>query len=172
MGLISRVFGIDELIEKMKKIDDKLDLQLKIDDENKEVILGKSNSLQFVDPIDKKAFLSIESMFNEIDECNRNEYKLKPLGSSARMLSILQYMPIMQSVDQAKKLEGAYKVVFPEGAIGKLMEYKNGTLGTPLIQPNGKIGSHAGLVPVDSMSLNPVMIFTAVSLVYRSIFYG
>jgi hypothetical protein len=165
MGLISRIFGIDELIEKMEKIDDKLDIQLKVNDENNETMLSTNNSLQFVDPIDKKAFLSIESMFNEVDESNRNEYNLKPLGSSARMLSLLQHMPMIQNLDQAKKLEGAYKVVFPEGAIGRLMEYKNGTLGTPLVKPNGKIGSHAGLLPIDSLSLNPAMIFTAVSLV-------
>lgn len=165
MGLISRIFGIDELIEKMKKIDDKLDLQFKIDDKNKEVILGKSNSLQFIDPIDKKSLLFIESMFNEKDESDKYDFGLKPIGTSARMLSILQHMPLIQNIDQSQKLAGAYKVVFPEGAIGKLMEYKNGTLGTPLIKPNGKIGSHAGLVPIDSMSLNPVMIFTALSLV-------
>lgn len=165
MGLISRILGIDELIERISRIDDKLELQVKNDDKNNELAITNNDSLQFVDPIDKKAFLSIESMFNEIDESNRNEYKLKPIGSSARMLSILQHMPLIQNIDQAKKLEGAYKVVFPEGAIGKLMEYKNGTFGTPLVQPNGKIGAHSGLVPIDSMSLNPVMIFTALSLV-------
>ncbi|ODM28155.1 hypothetical protein A7W90_12065 [Clostridium sp. Bc-iso-3] len=45
------------------------------------------------------------------------------------------------------------------------MRYKNGMLGTPLVN-NGKIGNtHAGLVELQNLSLTPVMVFTAISAI-------
>jgi len=48
-------------------------------------------------------------------------------------MSLIQYLPIVQTAKQSEMLKGAYKVVFPEGAVGELMRYKNGMLGTPLV---------------------------------------
>ena len=57
-------------------------------------------------------------------------------------------------------------VVFPEGAVGELMRYKNGMLGTPLVN-NGKIGNtHAGFWSnCGKLSLTPVMVFTVISAI-------
>jgi len=48
-------------------------------------------------------------------------------------------------------LANAYKVVFPHGSIGTLMQYKDGLLGTPLVEStSGKIIGNAGLAPLNT----------------------
>lgn len=46
-----------------------------------------------------------------------------------------------------------YRLSMPNGVAGSLMEYKNGDLGTPILN-NGKITGHAGIAPVNAMVLN------------------
>lgn len=45
------------------------------------------------------------------------------------------------------------------------MKYKNGLLGTPVIGSNSKIQGHAGLEKISVASINPALIFTAMSFV-------
>ena len=149
--------GIDEILKSIKEIKDEIKTQ---PEEEQEL----HDSLQFVNPIDNKPFLHIESLID-----SPNEYKpkkLKPIGSADKIMNLIQYAPIIQTAKQSEMLKGAYKVIFPEGAIGKLMRYKNGMLGTPLVQSNGRIGSkHAGLVKLQNLPLTPVMVFTAISAI-------
>lgn len=153
---IKRLLGIDEILKNIEEIKSEIKNQ---PEEEKEL----NNSLQFVNPIDNKPFLHVESL---IDSPNKYETKsLRPIGSSEKIMSLIQYLPIVQTAKQSEMLKGAYKVVFPEGAVGELMKYKNGMLGTPLVN-NGKIGNtHAGLVELQNLSLTPVMVFTAISAI-------
>ena len=130
----------------------------KKDDNKKE--LTCFNNMCFVEPRTNKPFLSI--IPNSI--CDGR--KLKKIGSATKVNMFLQQLPLVANMAQSKAMEGAYKIVLPEGAIGKLMEYKNGMLSTTLIGENKKITGHAGLVPLDaSKALKPVMIFSAMSAV-------
>lgn len=65
-------------------------------------------------------------------------------GQAIQMNAFMQQIPAMAG---AAALANSYKVVFPEGVTGTLMQYKTGTggLGTSLIGENGKIVGHAGL---------------------------
>ena len=68
------------------------------------------NSLQFVNPIDNKPFLHVESL---IDSPNKYETKsLRPIGSSEKIMSLMQYLPIVQTAKQSEMLKGAYKRSF------------------------------------------------------------
>jgi len=81
------------------------------------------------------------------------------IGQANNILSVVPNVLASQTLSQA------YRVVMPKGAIGNLMQYKTGLLGTPIVDPvTNKITAHAGLA-----SLNPSAIalgaFTAASFV-------
>ncbi|MBQ9000117.1 MAG: hypothetical protein IJ086_15690 [Clostridium sp.] len=78
---------------------------------------------------------------------------------------LLQQLPLSTAISQNNALNGAFKVIVPEGATGTLMKYKNGLLGTPIIGENKKIVAHAGLEEIKSISLTPVMLFSAMSVI-------
>ena len=112
----------------------------------------------FVEPRTNKSFLSI------IPNSVHDDKKLKKIGGATKVNMFLQQLPLVANMAQSKAMEGAYKIILPEGSIGKLIEYKNGMKGTILVGENGKITGHAGLVPLDaSKVLTPVMVFSAMS---------
>ena len=117
------------------------------------------DEVTFVEPITNKEFLTVIQVENE--EINNK----KCIGNLTKVNMFMQQLPLAVNIAQNQINSNAYKVVFPEGAAGTLMKYKNGMLGTPLIGESGKISGHAGLVPVDSISLTPLMIFTAMSAI-------
>lgn len=124
-----------------------------------EEILSFKDEVRFLDPRSKKEFLTVMKVGNE--EINNK----KCIGSLAKVNMFMQQLPLAVNVEQSQIINNAYKVVFPEGASGKLMQYKNGMLGTPLIGENTQISGHAGLVPVENISLTPLMIFSAMSAI-------
>lgn len=157
---LRRLLGVDEILKSVEEIKS----EIKGQPEQQQA----ENFLNFVSPFDSKPLLYIESLTknNEI----HNTGKLKPIGSSEKIMSFIQYLPLAQTIKQHEMLKGAYKVVFPEGAVGELMRYKNGLLGTPLVN-NGKIGNtHAGLLEIQNLSLTPVMVFTAMSTITEQYF--
>lgn len=157
MNYFRKLLGIDEILRNIEEIKEE------IKDQPEEKI-ELENSLQFVNPMDNKPFLQIESISD--DQELHNSKKLRAIGRSAKVMSLIQYLPIARTTKQSQMLNGSYKVVFPEGAVGELMKYKNGMLGTPLVQPNGRIGNtHAGLVALQNMSLTPLIVFTALSAI-------
>lgn len=117
------------------------------------------DEVTFVEPRTNKEFLTVIQVENE--EINNK----KCIGNLTKVNMFMQQLPLAVNIAQNQINSNAYKVVFPEGAAGTLMKYKNGMLGTPLIGESGKISGHAGLVPVDSISLTPLMIFTAMSAI-------
>lgn len=117
------------------------------------------DTVTFVDPRTKKDFLNVMKVENE--EINNK----KCIGSLTKVNMFMQQLPLAVNLAQNQINSNAYKIVFPEGAAGTLMRYRNGMLGTPLIGDNGKITAHAGLVPIDNISLTPLMIFSAMSAI-------
>ena len=126
---------------------------------NEEEIVSFKDEVRFLDPRSKKEFLAVMEVENK--EINNK----KCIGNLAKVNMFMQQLPLAVNIAQNQINGNAYKVVFPEGAIGTLMRYKNGMFGTPLIGDNGKITAHAGLVPIDNISLTPLMIFTAMSAI-------
>ncbi|MGG7056737.1 hypothetical protein ACQPUZ_00410 [Clostridium tertium] len=124
-----------------------------------EEIISFKDEVSFLDPRSKKEFLTVMKVENE--EINNK----KCIGSLAKVNMFMQQLPLAVSIEQSEIISNSYKIVFPEGASGTLMKYKNGMLGTPLIGDNGKISAHAGLVSVDNISLTPLMIFSAMSAI-------
>lgn len=122
--------------------------------------LVEYNDICFVEPMTNEKFLSI------LPNSNYDKTQLKKIGRATKVNMFLQQLPLVANIAQSKTMEGAYKIVLPEGAVGKLMKYKNGMMGTPFIGENGKVAGHAGLVPLDtSKVLTPVMVFSAISAV-------
>lgn len=124
-----------------------------------EEIISFRDEVRFLDPISKKGFLNIMKVENE--EINNK----KCIGSIAKVNMFMQQLPLAVGIEQSEIIRNSYKIVFPEGASGTLMRYKNGMLGTPLIGSNGKISAHAGLVSVENTLLTPLMIFSAMSAI-------
>lgn len=124
-----------------------------------EEIISFRDEVRFLDPISKKGFLNIMKVENE--EINNK----KCIGSLAKVNMFMQQLPLAVGMEQSEIIRNSYKIVFPEGASGTLMRYKNGMLGTPLIGSNGKISAHAGLVSVENTLLTPLMIFSAMSAI-------
>lgn len=125
----------------------------------KETELIWENEINLIDPITKKEFLSVTT----VDDVDIN--KLKLIGNIPKANMLMQQLPLAANIVQNETIKGAYKVVFPEGAVGTMMKYKNGMLGTPLVGSNGKITAHAGLVSLDNVSLTPLMVFTSMSAI-------
>ena len=97
-------------------------------------LLKNNNKINIVSEYSNEQLLSIE-ILQDYDK-----YDLKnPISVGSRVNAIFQALPMGQVVYQNKLLDGAYKVVMPKGVGGKLMEYKNGLLGTPVIGDNNKI---------------------------------
>ncbi len=124
-----------------------------------EQIVSFQDEVIFVEPRTNKEFLTILKVENE--EINNK----KCIGNLEKVNMFMQLLPLAVNIAQNQINSNSYKVVFPEGAAGILMKYKNGMLGTPLIGESGKISDHAGLVPVDTISLTPLMIFTVMSTI-------
>lgn len=124
-----------------------------------EQIVSFQDEVIFVEPRTNKEFLTILKVENE--EINNK----KCIGNLEKVNMFMQQLPLAVNIAQNQINSNSYKVVFPEGAAGILMKYKNGMLGTPLIGESGKISDHAGLVPVDTISLTPLMIFTVMSTI-------
>lgn len=118
-----------------------------------------NNEVSILEPVNKKEFLTIKSIDNKDLQGKKN------IGKVTKASMFIQQLPLVSNIAQNKMMEGAYKVIFPEGSIGTMMKYKNGMLGTPLVGADGKITSHAGLVPIDSISMTPLMVFTAMSAI-------
>ncbi|MDU6037451.1 hypothetical protein GND98_005110 [Clostridium butyricum] len=122
--------------------------------------LVEYNDICFVEPMTNEKFLSI------LPNSNYDKTKLNKIGQATKLNMFLQQLPLVANIAQSKAMEGAYKIVLPEGTVGKLMKYKNGMMGTPFIGENGKVAGHAGLVPLDaSKVLTPLMVFSAISAV-------
>jgi hypothetical protein len=116
-------------------------------------LIRKTNSITLRTQLNKE-LMSI-TPFNG----NLNDYREIKIGQLNNVLSVVPNVLASQTLSQA------YRVVMPNGAIGNLMQYKNGLLGTPIVDPiTHKITAHAGLA-----SLNPSAIalgaFTAASFV-------
>lgn len=124
-----------------------------------EQIVSFQDEVTFIEPRTNKEFLTILKVENE--EINNK----KCIGNLAKVNMFIQQLPLAVNIAQNQINSNTYKVVFEEGAAGTLMKYKSGMLGTPLIGESGKISGHAGLVPVDTISLTPLMIFTAMSAI-------
>lgn len=122
--------------------------------------IRKFNKLDLFDEETKEKILSVEY----VQDYNKNKLK-NPISNGARVLELMQGLPLAQIKEQDKLLEGAYRIVVEEGVTGRLMQYKNGLLGTPMIGENNKIVGHAGLEKIDRPSINFTSIFTATSLV-------
>lgn len=105
--------------------------------------------------INQKNFEIIEFESVKKDDLKKN--KLKRIGN---INSLVSQIPTLIA---SKELTEAYRVIIPPGTSGKLMQYKDGLLGTPLLE-DGKVVGHAGL---ESMSgiVTPMLIFTAMSVV-------
>lgn len=155
MKLFENLFGIDKLIEKIDS------LESKIKDENEESSYVENNKqIDFISEYNKEQLLSIEIL----QDYDNNNLK-NPIAIGSRVNALFQALPMAQVAHQNKIMEGAYKIVMPEGVGGKLMKYKNGLLGTPVIGSNSKIQGHAGLEKISVASINPALIFTAMSFV-------
>lgn len=155
MKLFENLFGIDKLIEKIDS------LESKIKDENEESSYVENNKqIDFISEYNKEQLLSIEIL----QDYDNNNLK-NPIAIGSRVNALFQALPMAQVAHQNKIMEGAYKIVMPEGVGGKLMKYKNGLLGTPVIGSNSKIQGHAGLEKISVPSINPAVIFTAMSFV-------
>lgn len=155
MKLFENLFGIDKLIEKIDS------LESKIKDENEESSYVENNKqIDFISEYNKEQLLSIEIL----QDYDNNNLK-NPIAIGSRVNALFQALPMAQVAHQNKIMEGAYKIVMPEGVGGKLMKYKNGLLGTPVIGANSKIQGHAGLEKISVPSINPAVIFTAMSFV-------
>ena len=122
--------------------------------------LIKYNNITFIEKETNHEFLQV------IPDNNYDNQELIRVGDATKINMVLQQLPLVANIAQSKELQGAYKVVFPEGVTGTLMKYKNGLLGTPMVGEKGKTVAHAGLELLDaSKVLQPVMIFSAMSLV-------
>ena len=126
---------------------------------NKEQSIEFNDEIKFLEPVTNKEFLAIKQF--ESGEISGK----KCIGNLSKLNTFMQQLPLASNIAQNKLTGNAYKIVFPEGSSGTLMKYKNGMLGTPLIGDNGKISAHAGLVPIDKVSLTPLMVFTAMSAI-------
>lgn len=119
----------------------------------------------FDDEISFRVQNSQDEFFN-ISVCEKPDVgNLKPIGNIPKLDMFLQQLPLVTNFEQNTQLRGAYRVVFPEGATGELMKYKNGMLGTPIVGSNKKISAHAGLAPIENINITPVMVFGAMSAV-------
>ncbi len=90
-------------------------------------------------------------------------YRMLPLNASQRM-QVEALAGNLPSLMAAESMATAYTVKFPEGIQGHLMVYKDGTVGTPIQGPDGKIVAHASL---EQMTTQAVMMgaFSAMALV-------
>ena len=154
MGFLKSLLGIDDLLNKMDNLQNELLNNTKEISTNQEY-----NKLEFFDPINNNSSISLEFIQNYDKKDLKN-----PISNVAKLVNLMQAFPITQVIRQNELLDGAYKIIIPEGDAGRLMQYKNGLLGTPLIGANGKTTSHAGLEKIQGISMNPVLIFTAMSL--------
>lgn len=108
--------------------------------------------------LDEKSSISIECITDSHKYSKKKIDFPKVFGNVG---FFIQQLPLMNASDQ---IANAYKVVMPEGAVGQLMRYKNGTFGTPLTI-NGKIVDHAGISPIGQMAQAPFIIFSLMSVV-------
>ena len=156
MKFLKNLLGIDEVLEKVNLIGEKLD-----DSQYDSNELSKNTKLTFLNPINNSIFLSVE----KLESCDETFSKIN-IGKGSRFNSMLQALPMSQVIAQNKMLEGAYKVIMPKDSVGTLMKYKNGLLGTPLVNSSsGKIAGHAGLSKITNLPMSPVIIFTAMSFI-------
>lgn len=83
----------------------------------------------------------------EITPCEvlRGNEMQTPLSlTSAQKSQVAEFVSHLPELTSSSVLANAYTVKFPEGISGKLMEYKTGGKGTPIIGENGIVG-HASL---------------------------
>lgn len=157
MGFLSKILGIDKVQNSINEMN-----KLLVDKTPEEKPVY--DSISIIDNISEQPLMFVESI-SELDDLEKVK-NTKHIGNAGKMLSLIQYSPVGQVITQSKQLEGAFRVVFPEGSIEKLMEYKNGLLGTPFFSPNKRgISGHAGLEKIQGMSVSPLLVFTAVSVV-------
>ena len=156
MKFLKNLLGIDDLLEKISLIHEKLD-----DSQYNSNELSKNTKLTFLNPINNNILLDIE----KLESCEEI-YSKTNIGKGGRFNFMLQALPISQIIGQNKMLEGAYKVIIPKGSGDSLMKYSNGYLGTPLVNSTtGKISGHAGLSKITNLPMSPVIIFTAMSFI-------
>ncbi len=73
------------------------------------------------------------------------------LEQTMQMSAFMQQMPTLMAADA---LSNSYKIVFPEGVHGTLMQYKaTGGVGNPIIGENGKIVGHASLFDMNTEAM-------------------
>lgn len=156
MKFLKNLLGIDDLLEKISLIHEKLD-----DSQYNSNELSKNTKLTFLNPINNNILLDIE----KLESCEEI-YSKTNIGKGGRFNFMLQALPISQIIGQNKMLEGAYKVIIPKGSGDSLMKYSNGYLGTPLVNSTtGKISGHAGLSKITNLPMSPVIIFTTMSFI-------
>lgn len=156
MKFLKNLLGIDDLLEKISLIHEKLD-----DSQYNSNELSKNTKLTFLNPINNNILLDIE----KLESCEEI-YSKTNIGKGGSFNFMLQALPISQIIGQNKMLEGAYKVIIPKGSGDSLMKYSNGYLGTPLVNSTtGKISGHAGLSKITNLPMSPVIIFTTMSFI-------
>lgn len=117
------------------------------------------NSIEILDTNSNNSLINIQ----RVEDISIK--KFKKINGMSRVNMLLQQLPLSTAISQNNALNGAFRVIVPEGATGTLMKYKNGLLGTPIIGENKKIVAHAGLEEIKSISLTPVMLFSAMSVI-------
>lgn len=155
MRLLEKLLGIDKLVEKIDSIESRI-----TDKNEQDYYTGNNKKINFISEYTSEPLLSIETLEDYSKENLKN-----PIAIGSRVNTLFQALPMVQIAHQNKIIEGAYKIVMPEGVGGKLMQHKNGLLGTPVIGSNGRIQGHAGLEKIAAPSMNPALIFTAMSFV-------
>ena len=85
------------------------------------------NSIEILDTNSNNSLINIQRV-EDISIKN-----LKKINGMSRVNMLLQQLPLSTAISQNNALNGAFKVIVPEGATGTLMKYKNGLLGTPII---------------------------------------
>jgi hypothetical protein len=80
------------------------------------------------------------------------------IGSANMLLSQLP------TLIGAQQLSNAYKVVFPAGIVGNLMNLKNGLQSSTIVNGSGKIVGQAGLQSLSNLA-SPMVVFSAISMI-------
>ena len=101
----------------------------------------KKDKIKKIDGISIKSQFDKELMAITPFTGNLKEYSTaKKIGKLNNILSIMPNILVSQTLSQA------FRVVIPKGAVGNLIQYKTGLLGTPIVdQITKKITAHAGL---------------------------
>lgn len=118
------------------------------------------------DVIEKTDGISLKSQFNkELMTITPFNKPLKEYCTPIKIGQANNILSVIPNVLASHTLSQAYRVVMPKGAIGNLVQYKTGLLGTPIVDPvTNKIAAHAGLASLNHSAI-AFGAFTAASFV-------